>query len=313
MKKKKKKLFLTLIIIYGCSSSYPENPSSPEADEEALAYWEDVIASDKNYPENIYLTKNVYFKPGKIGASRITSSSPYYNSEGYPLDNTKNGACGPPEGSSARYSNPKADMTVLGSGGVAVWQFDDSWVIIDGEGNDFVLFSNHNIFNGQPDGSWNELAHVYVSSDNETWYKSNKEAFSPNNTPGTANSNYAHNDVVDLFGKNHTWANFREEVTAQYLDPQTGTYKNLLNDDGTEKIISRYFTPDDEYLGGDYFDLSYFVKVDDASIPWSKDDKMRFLKLIDDPNVLDGQDSAPSWMTGARLMSAMGINCEKDQ
>lgn len=38
--------------------------------------------------------------------------------------------------------------------------------------------------------------------------------------------------------------------------------------------------------------------------------KMSYLKIVDDPAILDGQDWNPDWMTGARLMAALGINVE---
>ena len=48
----------------------------------------------------------------------------------------------------------------------------------------------------------------------------------------------------------------------------------------------------------------------DSGDAWPAGGKMSYLKLVDDPSVLDGQDYSPEWMTGARLMSAMGINVE---
>ncbi|MDC7124466.1 MAG: hypothetical protein PQJ46_02795 [Spirochaetales bacterium] len=304
-------LIMFIISLIGCDGSYPESPYSPDDSDDSSEDWEDVIASDSNYPENVYLTENIEFNPGQIGSARITDDSDYYDSNGYPLDETKEGACGPPEGCSSLYSNSDADMTVLGSGGEAVWKFDSDWVIIDGDGDDFVLFSNHNVFQGKVDGSWNELAHVYVSEDNVNWYISSKESYIENSTPGEANDDYDWSEVVDVFGNNHTWANFREDVAAEYLDADTESYEDLTDSNGDAVYVSKYFTPTDDYLGGDYFDLSDFVSVNDSDKSWPSDGKMRYLKLVDDPSILDGQDYSPSWMTGARLMSAMGINVEE--
>ncbi|MDC7227932.1 MAG: hypothetical protein PQJ61_14295 [Spirochaetales bacterium] len=298
------------IMISGCGDSFPESPYSPD---DSSGYvegdWEDVLAADDKYPDNVYLTENIEFEPGQVGSARQDYNTEYYDENGYPLDSTKNGACGPPEGTTVIHSSSYADMTVLGSGGWAVWKFDPDWVIVDGEGDDFIIFSNHNCFGSDPDGSWNELAHVYVSEDNETWYISSLEDYIENTSPGTANSGYSYYDVTDVFGNEHCWANFREEIEAEELD-ETGVYETVTDESGNTVYISMYFEPDDDYLGGDRFDLSNFVLATDSGVSWPADGKMRYLKLVDDPSILDGQDYAPAWMTGARIMSAMGINVE---
>ena len=300
-------LFLTEIILSGCGDPYPENPYSPDNSDEVAGAWEDVLAADSNYPSNVYLTENIEFNPGKVGPARISDAYPYYDSEGYPKDYTKNGACGPPEGSAAIMSSA-GDMTVLGSGGSAVWMFDPDWVIVDGDGDDFVTFSNHNVFGGEPDGSWNELAHVYISEDNINWYKSSKESYTPHPDPGNVCDTYDWDVVEDLHGNNHSWANFRTDVEAEELN-SAGVYEPVTDGSGAVVSVSKYFKPTDPYLGGDRFDLADFIHTENG-LSWPSDGKMRYLKLVDDPSILDGQDYNPVWMTGARIMSAMGINVE---
>jgi hypothetical protein len=300
---------ILLFFLTGCGDTYPANPYRPSSDTgETLPLWQDVLAGDSNYPENVYLTENVEFNPGLVGVSRQNTNSVYYGTDGKPVDSTKNGACGPPEGSAALYSS-KADMTVLGSGGSAVWRFDPKWVIVNGIGDDFITFSNHNVLFGEPDGSWNELARVFVSEDNVNWYKCSTENFDENLNPGTANGAYLWANVSGLHGNNHSWANFREDVAAEELNTSTGKYEAVTNGSGVPVMLSKYFEPDDSYLGGDRFNLGDFVhSVTGAA--WPAGGKMKYLKLVDAPDALDGQDWNPDWMTGARIMSAMGVNVE---
>lgn len=306
---------------FGCGDFYPENPYAPEKDgssysDEAVGSWQDVLAADADYPPNIYLTENIEFHPGRVGNARKDSSPEHYDADGYPLEATKNGACGPPEGTLAVYSSA-GDMTVLGSGGWAVWKFDSAWVIVDGEGDDFITFSNHNILYGDPNGSWNELAHVYASEDGINWYVSANESFAVHPSPGNASAGYFWNAVNDLHGNNHSWANFRKDVEAETLDSSTGTYEPVMKTDGSKVYVSKYFEPDDLYLGGDRFDLADFIHAEPSGAQngnsWPLGGKMCYLKLADDPAILDGQDWNPEWMTGARIMSAMGINVENAQ
>ena len=312
---------ILLFHLSGCGDFYPENPYLPENDGpsetgEAAGYWRDVLAADAGYPPNVYLTENIEFHPGRVGSARISSSPEYYNAEGYPLDSVKNGACGPPEGTAAVFSSA-GDMTVLGSGGWASWSFDPAWVIVDGPGDDFVTFANHNVLYGDPDGSWNELAHVYASEDGINWYVSAAEKYTAHPAPGNASDGYFWSEADDLHGNNHSWANFRKDVTAEELDLSSGTYKPVISVGGAALYVSKYFKPDDPYLGGDRFDLAVFVHTEPAGLQngnsWPADGKMRYLKIADDPAILDGQDWNPEWMTGARIMAAMGINVEKAQ
>ncbi|MBI9107859.1 MAG: hypothetical protein JEZ04_14015 [Spirochaetales bacterium] len=301
---------IILIMLSACGDSYPANPYSPSED---IKPWQDVLSSDSDYPANVYLTENVEFTPGLVGIARRDSSSPYYGADGKPVDDTKNGACGPPEGTAAINSSNTTAMTVLGNGGSAVWRFDPKWVIINGSGDDFITFSNHNILYGVPDDSWNELAHVYVSEDNLNWYKCKTETYTANEAPLTANDGYIWASVSGMHGNYHSWANFREEVEAESLGSSSGRYEPVIASSGKAVMISRYFEPSDPYLGpylgGDRFDLADFIHTETGEA-WPSGGKMKYLKLIDAPEALDGQDWNPDWMTGARIMSAMGINVE---
>jgi len=294
-----------ILIISGCPAAYPAEPYSPS--DEILA-WQEVLASDSDYPANVYLTENIEFNPGMVGSARLDGSYSFYGADGKPIESTKNGACGPPEGCTAIYSS-NGDMTVLGSGGSAVWRFDPKWVIVNGSGDDFITFSNHNVFGGSPDGSWNELAHVFVSEDNINWYECSSESFDVNSQPGTANDGYTWANTGRMHGNNHSWANFREDVSAETVNPSTGMYETIKNASGNAVIISKYFDSGTLYMGGDRFDLSDFIHTE-TGLSWPSGGRMKYLKLVDAPEALDGQDWNPDWMTGARIMSAMGINVE---
>ena len=236
------------------------------------------------------------------------SDTVHYDSNGYPLQNL--GALGPPEGCyPSTFSNPDATMTVLGQNGWGIWQFNPDYRIINGDGPDFTTFANHNVFTGDPDESWNELGRVYVSIDGIDWYRNSAELYTVHPDPGENNNNYDWDAVSGLHGNTHTWVNFRLEVQAEWRDPATGRYALLENADGSPFIISRYFTPDEHHLGGDSFDLTDFVHTD-TGVPWPADGQMSYLKIVDDPAILDGQDWNNDWMTGARLIAAMGIHVE---
>ncbi len=319
-----------LVFTSGCGG-YPDGPYSPDTDDAASGPWEEVLAGDSGYPDNVYLTAVLDWEFGQVGEVRVSDSPDYYNSERYPLDSTAEGACGPPEGSVAVWSS-KADMTVLGEGGWGIWQFDADWVIVDGEGDDFVTFSNHNLLSGVADGSWNELAYVWVAEtydpdnpEGTVWYKSSAETYVVNTSPGTINDNYDWSEVSGLHGNNHTWANFRDEIEAEELDSNE-RYQEVTDSEGNQVYVSRYFSPNPDdpgyesypYIGGDYFDLADFYTVNesnsswpDGESSWPSNGKMRYIRFEDAPEALDGQDCRPVWMTGARIMAAMGINVEE--
>lgn len=307
---------ICLILLLGACggvSSYDDAPYTPESSGPVAAEgpWEDVLSADPAYPDNVYLTELISFEPGLAGSSRL-SDSEYYDDQGYPLENL--GALGPPEGNyPVSQSSSDADMTILGAGGSAVWRFDPDYRIIDEEGDDFITFSNHNVFGGDPDNSWNELARVYISADGVEWYENSACTYTVHPSPGSASNAYDWDAVQGLHGNTHGWANFRTEVQAESFDSASHAYIDLYDDQGDSIWISRYFSAESEHLGGDHFDLADFVHTGegDASMigdSWPADGSMSYLKIVDDPAILDGQDWNPDWSTGARVMAAMGLN-----
>ncbi|MDC7219394.1 MAG: hypothetical protein PQJ59_05600 [Spirochaetales bacterium] len=267
--------------------------------------WEETLASDPSYPDNVYLTEFVEWTPGQVGSSRQDSA--YCDDEGYPLDFNTEYALGPPEGGSSYATN--GYTCPVGINGEGTWRFDKDYVIVDGDGDDFTTFTSTFAWSSAADGLACELARVYVSEDNATWYELDPDyiSYDENSDPGTANGNYVYANVSGLHGNSPTWANYLEDNQAEEL---------VLSSDGTyywEDVegvtVSMYFTPTDDYLGGISFDLSQFISCDDGSA-WPSDGRMSYLKIVDDYTILDGQDAFPTWSLGANLMAAMGINTE---
>ncbi len=301
---------ILVFILLSCEgvSPYNETPDTPESEEDkpVEGSWIEILQNDDCYPDNVYLTELIEFNPGEVGSAR-TGYSNLCDTDGYPYEN--NNALGPPEGSyPSTFSNPDASITILGSEGWAVWLFNPEYVIINGKGDDFITFSNHNVFSGNPDGSWNELARVYVSEDNINWFEHSSLNYKNHPDPGKAATGYDWSEIEGLHGNTHTWVNFRIDTESEKLDSD-GIYTDIIDNYGNPVKISKYFTAATEHLGGDSFDLSYFVNCDNGEA-WPADGEMRYLKIVDDPAILDGQDWNPDWMTGARIMAAMGINTE---
>ena len=265
--------------------------------------WQEVLASDPLYPENVYLTRFVEWGPGVDGASG--RGTEYTDSEGRPVESLTGNALGPPEGGGSATGGEGLTCPV-GINGWAVWEFDPDWVIIDGPGDDFITFTKTWAWGGLVDGLCSELAHVQVSEDGSLWYEHGSEVYVVNPTPGVANGAYTYAGVFRLHGNQPTWANFRRDVAAEEIaDPGDGNFEWTVIDGTT---ISRYFQPGDPHLGGVRFNLSDFHLVGNPATPWPDGGRMRYLKIIDDDTILDGQDYAPDWSLGANLMAAMGLN-----
>ncbi|MDC7235427.1 MAG: hypothetical protein PQJ58_19520 [Spirochaetales bacterium] len=295
-------LFLSLL---SCGSDGgPSSPYVPVPDDEEKT-WQELLADDPSYPPNVYLTEFIEWSPGLVGLSR--QNPDYSDSEGRPLAELTLDALGPPEGSGAATSG-NGKTCPVGINGWAVWKFDPDYVIVDGPGNDFITFTKTFAWGRAADSLCNELAFVEVSEDGTTWYELDpaKISYDTNPQPETDNDNYVYANVSGLHGNAPTWANFRTDVQAEELSDVNGTMKWI---DVVGVSVSRYFSPDDDYLGGIAFDLADFISKDDSS-PWPAGGKMRYLKIIDSSDILDGQDYAKDWCLGANLMSAMGINTE---
>jgi hypothetical protein len=159
-------------------------------------------------------------------------------------------------------------------------------------------------------GLCSELAHVQVSGDGMTWYGipfgPGGEEYDINPDPSSNNGNYVYRSVSNLHGNEPTWANFRKDMPAEHIADTGDGIERWVEIEGV--TVSRYFLPSDPYLGGSAFDLADFRLVGDAGIPWPEDGEMRYLKIIDDDTILDGQDYAKDWRLGANLSAAMAMN-----
>jgi len=293
-------------LFFSCSqTSGPLAPYTPDdPDDQDEKSWQEVLAEDPSYPDNVYLTEFVDWEPGTVGASR--RSADYTDSEGRPLKKFTADALGPPEGSGSGSSGSGLTCPV-GINGWAVWKFDPRYVIVDGPGDDFVTFAKTFAWGRTADRLCCELAHVEVSPDGSTWYVLPEELveYDVNQTPSVSSNKYIYRNVKNLHGNAPTWANFRRDMQAE----------TLANIDGVERwedlpdvTVSRYFEATEDRLGGTSFDLADFHLKGDESTPWPADGKMKYLKIIDDDTILDGQDYDKAWCLGANLMSAMGIN-----
>jgi hypothetical protein len=287
------------LILFSCDNSSSLSPYAP--DDEVELSWQELLSSDSSYPDNVYLTNFVEWEPGIVGTSR--QGGDYTDSEGRPLDEYTLNALGPPEGSGSGSSGDGLTCP-LGINGWGVWEFDSQYVIVNGEGDDFITFTKTFAWGSTADGLCSELAHVEVSEDGETWYAPNNEAYDSNSSPSENNSDYLYDSVNNLHGNAPTWANFRTDMQAESLETLDGV-KQWVEVPGV--TVSRYFTATDDYLGGIAFDLEDFYNGEDQ---WPSSGKMKYLKIIDDDTILDGQDYDKSWCLGANLMSAMGINTE---
>lgn len=226
------------------------NPYQPDSSglPEAEGAWEEVLQKDPAYPDNVYLTELIEFHPGKVGDARRVYTPDYYDPDGLP---SAIGGPGPPRGFLSRdIQQFRSDNDRPGQRRLGVWRFDPDYRIVDREGADFITFANHNVLGGDPDGSWNELGRVYVSADGTEWYENGAVHFTVHPDSGTANSGYDWDAVRGLHGNTHAWANFRKEIRAEEIDPATGLYIDAVGTDGSTATVSRYFTPDDPYLGG---------------------------------------------------------------
>jgi len=260
-------------------------------------------SSDAFTERNIYLDAIVEWNPGKVGSNR----------ENYVI--VENGV---PIKSDLAFGGPKGngcgsrvyDCVCVGINGSAAFRFEEGFYIYNGRGDDFTTFEGNFAWSAELDGLCCELAHVEVSEDMITWYYNSAEEYDFNPEAKTDNGNYSYFNVKGLHGNNPTWANINDDMQAQ--EPQYvesfDCYK-WMNVSGV--YVMRDFKPTDPYLGGNSFDLSTFrSKTDDS--PWPENGKMRYVRIIDDDTILDGQDWSKSWCFGAQMHAAMGINVKKE-
>lgn len=255
--------------------------------------------ADTVYYGNVYLGSVVEFNPGYAGAARNGSfETGMIGSDGIPVLNDY--ALGAPTGTGSMTSSTAYDGLMLGINGSAVFAFEEGYYIYDGDGNDFMTWGDRFCWGGRLDGHCSELAHVLVSADGTNWYYNSAETYDINPDPDSANSGYQYYNVSGLHGNTPNWANHLRDMQAQ--QDVDGVWTNIPG-----VVVPSDFTPNTPYLGGDGFDLATFLSVDGDS-PWPEDGQMRYIMLVDDDSILDGQSYAPPWKTGAIMQAAMGIN-----
>jgi hypothetical protein len=256
--------------------------------------------SDTGQPAtgNVYLGEIVAseWNPGPAGAARAGAGDGLIGEDLIPIINDR--ALGPPAGTGP-YSMG-SDCTAVGVGGSAAWRFEEGYYLFDGEGDDFITFQNSFAWGLLADGLCCELAHVLVSEDLVSWYLNSAEEYLVHPDPGQDNDDYVHAAVAGLHGNNPTWANHTKEMQAQEL--VDGKWQDIPGE-----TIPPDFGPGTPHLGGDRFDLADFRSELDGS-PWPADGRMRYLRIVDDPAILDGQDWNVDWCLGAQLHAAMGIH-----
>lgn len=258
-------------------------------------------------PDNLYLTELVaeQWAPGKVGAARYGyMSGTVADAAGNPVPN--DGALGGPNGlGSSAAGEP---FTCVGVDGSAVWKFEEGRYALDGEGDDFVTFASVFAWGRAADGLCSELGRIEASEDGEVWYYNSAATFASHPAPGTNDGGFAYLAVSGLHGNEPTWANVDEDIQAEELATVDGILQWI---DVPGATVPRDFGAEDRYLGGTRFDLAAFRRRGDDA-PWPAGGRMRYLKLIDDSSILDGQDYDVSWCLGANLMGAMGINTGRD-
>lgn len=247
--------------------------------------------------QNLYLDRVVDWQPEPCGEARSDATDPgLIDAEGMPLRNDR--AFGPPHGTGCGHSG--ADLLVLGVGGSATFAFAPGRYIYDGPGPDFITFEGRFAWSCQCDQMVNELAHVLVSEDGSHFYYNAAERYDGNPTPGQDHTGYVHDHVGGLHGKSPTWGNPDHPVQAQTV--VDGAWVDLPG-----VWVCPDIDPADPHLGGDRFDLSTFRSVTDDA-PWPPTGRMRYVRIVDDPGILDGQDYAVAWATGAHVQAALGIH-----
>ena len=100
-------------------------------------------------------------------ASEVISFEPGEGA-GFNEDRLPDIVLGPPDGSGGTTAGTM-EVLSLGDGGEIVVGFGDR-VIVDGQGDDFIVYENAFWESGDPDRVWAELGEVSVSEDGEQWH-----------------------------------------------------------------------------------------------------------------------------------------------
>ena len=250
--------------------------------------------------KNVYLDALVEWNPQPTGSARAGYAG-IIDGNFMPIENSDR-AFGPPTGNGP--FSRKYDCVPVGINGSAAFRFDEGYYIFDGEGDDFKTFEGSFSWGSAIDGLCCELAHVEVSEDGVVWYYNSAEVYDINPHPTNNNGGYIYSNVEGLHGNNPTWANHEKDMQAQHIFDGFWT-------DIEGVFVSKDFLPTDPYLGGNAFDLSTFYSKEDYS-PWLPGARMRYVRIIDDDNILDGQDYSKAWCFGAQMHAAMGIHVKKE-
>ncbi len=256
---------------------------------------------DPGRPANVYLVEVVSFDPQVAGGARTAASDPgIIDDDHWPVQNDR--AFGPPLGTGC--GQGAYDVMAVGVNGSATFRFAGGWAIYDGPGDDFITFEGRFAWSCYVDQMVNELAHVQVSVDGSAWYYNSAEVYDVNPDPTLDNDGYVWANVSGLHGNNPTWANPDQDMQGQEV--VDGRWVDVEG-----QRVCRDIDPADPYLGGDRFDLATFRSLADDT-PWPADGRMRFLRILDDDSILDGQDYAKAWSTGAHMQAALGIHVVAD-
>jgi hypothetical protein len=295
---------LYLIVLLTCVFYKPVDAS---ADQPALADAIQILkllttSGDPLAEKNVYLDQVVYWNPGIMGTAWI-GNSPLCDDQGIPINNGL--ALGPPTGTGV--GRREANCTAVGINGEAAFRFEEGYYIFNGPGDDFITFEGSFAWGLEIDGLCCELAHVEVSEDAVHWYYNSAEQYDLNPDPSKSNGDYVHDHVKNMHGNTPTFANHTKDMQAYEIQIIKDVKKWVKIKD---VFISKDFKPTDPHLGGDRFDLSTFRSKQDDT-PWPIDGKMRYVKIIDDDRVLDGQDYNKPWRLGAQIQAAMGIHVKK--
>jgi len=149
-------------LVFACKSEDSENPVDlPAGDSSSVhrdagrgdAATAPATGDDASAPrEGGFVTRVVSFTPGACA--------------GYGQEQMPDVVLGPPKGGGN--SKGSTDVVSLGNGGEIVLSFEPN-MIVDGDGDDFIVFENAFYASGDSTKPYAELAEVSVSDDGTTW------------------------------------------------------------------------------------------------------------------------------------------------
>jgi hypothetical protein len=268
----------------------------------AVFFFSSTAFADYVYYGNVYLGSVTEFNPQPAGSARTgVYEIGMIGPDHMPILNDYE--VGAPTGTGSWVSATEYDGLITGINGSAAFAFEEGYYIYNGKGDDFRTWGDRFCWGGAVNEHVSELAHVQVSADGINWYYNSAETYDINPDPASGNGDYVYYNVSGLHGNTPNWANYLQDMQAQ--EDVDGVWTDIPG-----VVVPADFDPWTPYLGGDAFDLATFLSLEDDS-PWPEEGRMRYIKLIDDDTILDGQSYAPAWKTGAIMQAAMGINVMK--